>query len=30
MGYSFNKEKLNNVLKEFYSLSGITMSVWDD
>ncbi len=29
MGYKFNKEKLNNVLREFYSLAGITMSVWD-
>lgn len=29
MEYKFNKEKLNKVLKEFYSLSGITMSVWD-
>ncbi len=29
MKYKFCKEKLNNVLKEFYSLTGITMSVWD-
>lgn len=29
MEYKFNKEKLNNVLGEFYSLTGITMSVWD-
>lgn len=29
MEYKFCKAKLNNVLKEFYSLTGITMSVWD-
>lgn len=28
MKYKFDKKKLNDVLKEFYSLSGITMSVW--
>ena len=30
MKYNFDKNKLNNVLKEFYSLSGVTMSVWSD
>lgn len=29
MTYKFNKEKLNELLKDFYTISKITMSVWD-
>ena len=27
--YKFNKEKINEMLKEFYTISKVTMSVWD-
>ena len=29
MGYTFDKVKMNNMLKDFYTISKITMSVWD-
>ena len=29
MTYKFDKEKLNEMLKDFYTISSVTMSVWD-
>ena len=29
MTYKFDKEKINKLLKEFYTISKVTMSVWD-